>query len=99
MELQSPQLTESLVDKQLVTQAEIQDWLVSYLAELLEIESDEVDVTIPFDRYGLDSSAAMGLIGDIQDCINLNLKPTTLYNYPTIEALTEYLAQLADIRE
>jgi len=26
--------------------------MVSYLAELLEIDSDEVNVTISFDRYG-----------------------------------------------
>ena len=99
MKPQKPQLTADLVDKQLLTEAEIQSWLISYLAELLEMEPDEVDVTIPFDRYGVDSSAGVGLIGDLQRDFCLKLKPTTLYNYPTIEALTEYLAQLADIRE
>ena len=33
----------------------ISDWLVSYLADLLEIEPDEVDVKTTFARYGLDS--------------------------------------------
>jgi acyl carrier protein len=72
---------------------DIQAWLVSYLAELLEIELSEVDVTIPFDRYGLDSSAAMGLVGDLEDWLGRELDPTIMYDHPTIEALTQHLAE------
>ncbi len=74
------------------TAAEIKDWIVSYLAELLEIEPDEVDVTIPFDRYGLDSSAAVGLTGDLEDWLGRELDPTLLYDYPTAEALVQHLS-------
>jgi acyl carrier protein len=74
------------------TLAEIQAWLVSYLAESLEIDPDEVDVTIPFDRYGLDSSAAVGLIGELEDWLGCELDPTLLYDYPTIEVVALYLA-------
>ncbi|NEO41305.1 MAG: acyl carrier protein [Moorea sp. SIOASIH] len=74
------------------TAAEIQGWLVSYMAELLEIEPDEVDVTIPFDRYGLDSSAAVGLTGDLEDWLLTELDPTLMYDYPTIEALAKHVA-------
>lgn len=73
------------------TALEIQDWIASYLAELLEIEPDEVDVTIPFDRYGLDSSAAVGLTGDLEDWLGRELDPTLLYDYPTVEALVQHL--------
>lgn len=83
------QLTAS---KQLPSAAEIQAWIVSYLAELLEVEPDEVDVTIPFDRYGLDSSAAVGLTGDLGDWLGHEIEPTLLYDYPTIKALVKYLA-------
>lgn len=78
--------------KTLPTAAEIQDWIVAYLAELLEIEPDEVDVTIPFDRYGLDSSAAVGLTGDLEDWLGRELDPTLLYDYPTVEALVQHLS-------
>ncbi|NEO43442.1 MAG: acyl carrier protein [Moorea sp. SIO4A3] len=81
------------VDKKHPTAAEIQDWLVSYLAELLEIDQDEVDVTIPFDSYGLDSSAAIGLTGDLEDWLGCDIDPTLLYDYPTIEAQAQYLAE------
>ena len=76
-------------------EAEIQEWLVSYLAQLLEIEPEEIDVTIPFDRYGLESAAAAGLTGDLEDWLGCELDPTLLYDYPTIAAIAEYLANVA----
>lgn len=72
--------------------AEIQAWIVSYLAELLEIDPDEVDATIPFDSYGLDSSAAVGMTGDLEDWLGCKLDPTLLYDYPTIEGLAHHLS-------
>jgi acyl carrier protein len=79
--------------KELPSAVEIQAWMVSYLAELLAIEPDEIDVAIPFDRYGLDSSVAVGLTGDLEDWLDRKLDPTLLYDYPTIEALSQHLAE------
>jgi acyl carrier protein len=75
------------------TVEEIQEWLISYLVELLPIEKDEVDVTTPFERYGLDSSAAVTLTGDLGDWLGRNLDPTLLYDYPTIETLAQHLVE------
>jgi acyl carrier protein len=72
---------------------EIQDWIVAYLADLLEIEPEEVDITIPFDRYGLDSSAAVGLTGDLEEWLSTEIDPTVLYDYPTVEALGQHLSR------
>lgn len=101
MEVQNHQVTmptvsgsiKADVQKQPPTAVEIQAWIVSYLAELLEIEPDEVNVTIPFDRYGLDSSAAVGMTGDLEDWVGRKIDPTLLYDYPTIEALAHHLAE------
>jgi acyl carrier protein len=75
-----------------ISAAEIQDWIVAYLADLLEIEPEDVDVTIPFDRYGLDSSAAVVLTGDLENWLGIEIEPTLLYDYPTVEALVEHLS-------
>ncbi|MGL5832825.1 MAG: acyl carrier protein [Waterburya sp.] len=69
----------------------IQDWLVTYLADLLAIEPEDVDVTVPFDRYGLDSSAAIVMTGDLQDWLGKEVAATVIYDYPTVEALIEHL--------
>ncbi|MEM7760413.1 MAG: acyl carrier protein [Cyanobacteria bacterium P01_A01_bin.40] len=74
--------------------AEIQDWIISYLADLLEIEPEEIDVTVPFDRYGLDSTAAVALTGDLEDWLETEIDPTLLYDYPTVEALVQHLASI-----
>lgn len=79
--------------KKLPTQKEIQTWIVNYVAELLEVKPNKIDVTIPFDRYGLDSSAAVGLAGDLETWLEQELDPTLLYDYPTIESLTQYLVE------
>lgn len=75
------------------TVAEIQEWLVSYLAEQLLIEANEINITIPFDRYGLDSATAIGLTGDLEDWLAVELDPTLIYDYPSVEALSQHLGE------
>lgn len=84
---------EGAARKDPLTAVEIQAWIASYLAQLLEIESDEVDTAIPFDQYGLDSAAAVGMTGDMEDWLGHKLDPTLLYDYPTVDALARHLAE------
>lgn len=95
MEVQSLKATmpTTTVRKESPTAAEIQAWIASYLAELLEIDPDEVNVKIPFDQYGLDSAAAVGMTGDLEDWLDRKLDPTLLYDYPTVESLAQHLAE------
>lgn len=72
---------------------EIQEWIVAYIAELLEVDPEEVDITVPFDTYGLDSSAAVVLTGDLENWLETEIEPTLLYDYPTVEALVRHLSQ------
>lgn len=81
------------VHKNTPTAAEIQAWIISYLAELLEIDPDEVETTIPFDRYGLDSSAVVAITGEIEERFGCEVDPTLLYDYPTIKAVAHQLAE------
>lgn len=78
--------------KQIPTVQEIQEYLVSYLAELLEIEPDDIEISTPFARYRLDSVVSVALIGDLEEWLERELKPTLVYDYPTIEALSQYLS-------
>ncbi|MEQ9237390.1 acyl carrier protein [Coleofasciculus sp. E2-BRE-01] len=85
--------------KNLPTATEIQEWIVSYLAQLLEIDPDEVNVAIPFDQYGFDSSVAVGMTGDLEDWVGRKIDPTLLYDYPTIETLAQHLAEEFKLRQ
>ncbi|MBW4594269.1 MAG: acyl carrier protein [Brasilonema angustatum HA4187-MV1] len=85
--------------EKLKTTAEIQAWLVSYLTNVLKINPNEIDVTLPFDCYNMDSASAIGLSGEIEEWLECEFEPTLLYDYPTIEALTKYLANSLSIKQ
>jgi acyl carrier protein len=74
------------------SEGEIQAWLISYLSELLEMDPNEFETNDALASYGLDSSGAVCLIGDVGEWLDLKLSAEILYNYPTIESLTRYLA-------
>ncbi len=82
--------------KQSMNATEIQAWLLSNLAELLNMEAEEIDVTQPLDSYGLDSTQAMVIVTKAQKMLGFELSPMLLWHYPTIEALSGRLAEEAE---
>jgi acyl carrier protein len=70
----------------------IATWLSDYIAELLALDVDEIDPAVSFARYGLDSSAAIGMTGDLGNWLRLDIDPAAVYDYPSIGQLAGYLA-------
>lgn len=56
--------------------SQIQAWLSSQLAQTLEIDANQIDITLPFESYGLDSESAVVLSGELQDWLKCDLEPT-----------------------
>ncbi len=79
--------------QELPTKSEIQAWIISYIAKLLKVNSNQIDIATSFDCYGLDSSAAIDLTGDLEIWLGRDIDPTLLYDYPTIGALVTHLAE------
>ncbi|VXD20970.1 Phosphopantetheine-binding protein [Planktothrix serta PCC 8927] len=77
--------------------ATIQEWLVSQLAQRLELEELEIDVEEDFANYGLNSIEAINLSGDLETILGRRLPPTLLWDYPNICTLAEYLAANATL--
>ena len=73
------------------TGEEIQDWLISRLAEALGMPADEVDVRVPFADHGLDSRTAVKLSGDLEQWLGLELPPTLVWDYPMINRMVSFL--------
>ena len=73
--------------------ADIQAWMVSKLAEAMKVGSSEIDVQLPFIDYGLESIVLFTLTGDLADWLNQDLPATLLWEYPTVETLSRYLAE------
>jgi myxalamid-type polyketide synthase MxaD len=69
----------------------IQAWLVSKLSKRLGIAPDEMDVREPLASYGLGSTEAVSVAGELAEWLKRKLSPALVYEYPTIESLARYL--------
>ena len=78
------------------SELEIQEWFVQYVASLLECDPESVETGVPFERYGVDSSAVVGMTGDLEEWLGIEIDPTLPYDYPTIESLSKHLATEID---
>lgn len=78
------------------TPVEIQAWLVARISEQLGIAPDEIDIREPLDSYGLDSAKAMLIATKAEKLLGFQLSPILLWHYPTIEALSQRLAEEAE---
>jgi myxalamid-type polyketide synthase MxaE and MxaD len=77
----------------------IQDWLVTKLSERLGIETHEIDIREPLASYGLGSTEAVSLAGELAEWLGRKLSAALVYEYPTIEALARHLAESPDAAE
>lgn len=72
---------------------EIQEWLIEKVSENLEISADEIDVRKPFTALGMGSAEASILMGELEEFSGQRLSVTLLWDYPSIEALSAYIAE------
>lgn len=77
---------------QLFTVDTIRDWLIQNIAHTLKISPESIDVTVPFDTFGLNSAQIIGLTGELAIFTGLPVNPALVYTYPDIISLSAYLA-------
>jgi acyl carrier protein len=75
-----------------VTAAEIEAWLTTYLANLLNLPETRIEKTIPFEQFGLDSAAAVAMTGDLARWLGAELDPNVTFEDRTIQALAARIA-------
>src|SRR6201996_2276787 len=71
---------------------EIADWFVTRLSEELGLSPAEIDTSLSFAHYGLDSVRAIQLTAALETWLQRDLSPTVAYEYPTIDLLSKQLA-------
>lgn len=75
-----------------MTTEEIQTWLVSKISEVTGIEPREIGGEEPFAAFGLASTDAVILSGELEKLLSRRLSPALLYDYPNISGLAQHLA-------
>lgn len=78
--------------EQKIKAEDIQTWLVTRIAAIVEIDPASIDPRQPFTYYGLGSVQAVSLTGELEEFLSRTLSPTLAWDYPTIELLANYLA-------
>jgi acyl carrier protein len=76
------------------TQAEIQAWLIAEIARRAAVPPESVDITASFAAYRLDSLEGVNMAGALEDFLGVELEPTLVWDFPTVEKLSRYLCQL-----
>ncbi|MEH2172819.1 SDR family NAD(P)-dependent oxidoreductase [Nostoc sp.] len=74
------------------SQKDIEAWLILKVAEQLKIAPEQIDIQQPLAYYGLSSLVAVSIASELQELLERQLSPTLLYDYPSIETLSQHLA-------
>jgi acyl carrier protein len=74
---------------------EIADWLIDWIAKELKMSEDDIEPARSLIEYRLDSLTATILVGDLEDWLELRLPPSLVWDYPSIDAMTDYLVEQA----
>ncbi|MFN6462911.1 MAG: type I polyketide synthase [Nostoc sp. DedVER02] len=64
------------------------------VAKVLRMKSAQVDGKKPFNTMGMDSLTAVELRNALMELLKVTLPATLVFEYPSLESLSEYLAEL-----
>ena len=78
---------------QAMPRQEITDWLISWIAKELGMPAQEIDPGQSLLQYSMSSLTATILVGDLEDWLDLRLPPSLVWDYTSIDAMTDYLAE------
>lgn len=71
---------------------ELEAWIVERIARVLRAEAPDIDVRTPLTTLGIDSAAAVGIVGELEGLLGRPLSVTLVYDHPTVESLVRFLA-------
>ena len=71
--------------------AQIKRWLTERIAYYLERPVDEIDATVPLAESGMNSVSATSLCGDVEDRFEINVDPTMVFDYPTVDEIAVFI--------
>jgi acyl carrier protein len=76
-----------------MTREQISDCCINSLANVLRIAKDRVKTDAKFSRIGLDSAMVVYVMMELEEKLDLELSTDDFYDYPTIDALSQHLAE------
>ena len=74
-----------------ITEASVQEWLITHIAAVAQINPQDVDLDRPFAEFGMDSMQLFQLSGDLQKFLGQEVSEIVAWDYPTIAQLSQHL--------
>jgi acyl carrier protein len=71
----------------------LRQWLTQTLARRLKLDPKEIDPEVPFADFGLDSLAAIRLVGDLEEKLGKELDLVLVFEHGTVSELSAHLAR------
>jgi acyl carrier protein len=69
----------------------IRAWMVDYLAGVLNVDPGAIDTAAELERLGLNSALVVSMMGDLEDWLGVELSPSVVFDYPTIDLMAAHL--------
>ena len=82
------------MSRRTASQSEIAERCVILAAELLNVVPSRIVRTTKFSRLGLDSATSINLILSLEEWLGVQIAPEAVFDYPTVDALSKYLAEV-----
>jgi acyl carrier protein len=72
---------------------DIRQWLIDALRRHLPPGADDVRTDQPVVSHGIDSMQFVSIVGELEEWLGCRFADNPLIDYPTIDALSEFLAE------
>jgi len=76
-----------------ISEEQLRLWLIQQVSNVTKVAPENIDPNQQIQTYGLDSSALLNLACELEDWLGKEIEQSTLYDYPTINALARFLSQ------
>jgi acyl carrier protein len=67
----------------------VRDWMVRYLAELLQISPRDIDLGKSLGDFGLDSVDAVIMAGELEEHFGVEIDPSVIFEFDTLQGMLE----------
>ena len=74
-----------------LSKKELTLWLKSKISTFGDLEADAVDCDLPFAELHVNSLDAVSITGELEEILDREIDPTTLYEFTTINQLVSHL--------
>jgi acyl transferase domain-containing protein/acyl carrier protein/NAD(P)-dependent dehydrogenase (short-subunit alcohol dehydrogenase family)/ubiquinone/menaquinone biosynthesis C-methylase UbiE len=86
--------TENELRESAHNEVRIRTVVLQTLATVLRLDADEISTRVSFSELGVDSILAAEVVKRLSDELSVSVKPTEIFNHPTVDQLVSYLCTL-----